>query len=122
MLVHASCDTRNVQAVLATIDDLLDDLAQNGLAPERLAHAQDLLVHSYALDLQRVADRNRLAARGLFVHGRIPSFESYEQAIRAVTPERAREIAADVFDPDHGVVVVVLPEGVAGGVENLEPD
>ena len=79
-------------------------------------------MHSYALDLQRVADRNRLAARGLFVHGRVPDFEAYEQSIRAVTPEHAREVAADVFDPDNGVVVVVLPEGVSGGMEGLEAD
>ncbi|MBI5501804.1 MAG: insulinase family protein [Deltaproteobacteria bacterium] len=125
VLVHASCDPRDVDAVLATIDDLLDDLAQNGLGPERLAHAQDLLVHSYALDLQRVSDRNRLAARGLFVHGTVPSFESYEQAIRAVTPDQAREVAADLFDPDNAVTIVVLPQdadAAADHHEDLETD
>jgi zinc protease len=121
VLVHASCDARNVDAVLAALDDLLDDLAENGLDAARLAHAQELLIGSYALDLQRVSDRNRLAARGLFVQNRLPTPEAYEEAIRAVTVDQVREVAADLFDPDNGVAAIVLPEG-AGEHEELEID
>ena len=53
----------------------------------------------------------------LFVHGRVPDFEAYEQSIRAVTPEHAREVAADDFDPDNGVVVVVLPGASPARIE-----
>lgn len=110
LLVHAACDPRNVDAVLDALDGMLDDLAERGLPPDRLAHAQELLIGSYALDLQRVADRNRLAARGLYVHGRLPTFEDYEEAIRAVTPERLRQVAAETLDPERSVAVIVLPE------------
>lgn len=109
VLVHAACDARNVEAVVTALDELLDGLADGGLPAERLAHAQELLIGSYAVDLQRVSDRNRLAARGLYVHGRLPTFEDYEAAIRAVTPERLREVAAEVFDPERSVAVIVLP-------------
>lgn len=109
LLVHAACDERNVEAVLTALDEMLDRLADQGLPADRLAHAQELLIGSYALDLQRVADRNRLAARGLYVHGRLPTFEDYEEAIRAVTPERLREVAAEVLDPERSVAVIVLP-------------
>jgi zinc protease len=111
MTAYAACDERNVEAVLANIDDLLDRLAEEGLPAEDLAHAQDLLIGSYALDLQRVADRNRLAARGIYVQGELPTPERYEAAVRAVTAEQVREVAAEIFDGDRSVTVVVLPEG-----------
>jgi predicted Zn-dependent peptidase len=87
----------------------MEPMPDQGLPADRLAHARELLIGSYALDLQRVADRNRLAARGLYVHGRLPTFADYEEAIRAVTPERLRAVAAEVLDPERAVAVIVLP-------------
>jgi zinc protease len=109
VLVSVACDPRNVDAVVAAVNQLLEGLADPGLGEERLAHAQNLLIGSYALDLQRVADRNRLAAYGLLAHDRLPSPEAYEAAIREVTPDRIREEAAQLFDVRRGVTVVVLP-------------
>jgi zinc protease len=109
LLVHAACDERNVDALLDALDELLDGLAENGLSDRQLAHAQELLIGSYAIDLQRVADRNRLAARGLFVQGELPAFENYERAIRAVTADRVRDLAASLFDAENGVTAIVLP-------------
>ena len=122
-VIMAEChsDDRNVEALLDALNELLDRVAEQGLTAEQLAHAQELLVGSYALDLQRVADRNRLAARGLFVQGVLPAFESYERAIRAVTTQQVRDLAEDLFDADNGVTIVVLPEG-AGATDEAEVD
>lgn len=109
LTVHAACDERNVEAVLRVLDDIFARLAAHGLPPEAVAHAQDLLVGSYALDMQRVSDRNRLAARGIYVRGELPTPERYEARVRAVTPADVRALAASIFDPARRVTAIALP-------------
>jgi zinc protease len=94
------------EAIGAALDEIRR-IREEGVADAELRAAQDYLAGSFPLRLDTNAKLARLLAAVEFYDLGLGYFEDYPRAIRAVTLDDVRRVAAAHLDPERYVLVVV---------------
>jgi zinc protease len=94
------------EAIGAALDEIRR-IREEGVADAELRAAQDYLAGSFPLRLDTNAKLARLLAAVEFYGLGLGYFEDYPRAIRAVTLDDVRRVAAAHLDPERYVLVVV---------------
>ena len=114
VLVHMACAFDKVQRACVGVMGHLQQLIDGPIAPHELGRAQQMLIGSHAIDLQRPGARAMTyATQELYGLG----FDHHLQAaarIEAVDAHKVMEVAAQHFAKDRLIEVVVGPGDDAG--------
>jgi len=119
--VYMGTSPDKVDQALVGIDNLLDQLMQDGITDKELARAQRYLVGTHDIGLQRLGARaNVMSFNALYGLG-FAAHLDYAEHIDNVTCESVRELACEMLAPQRRVMAVVGPEGTGGPEANCNP-
>jgi predicted Zn-dependent peptidase len=95
--ITAGLDPESRDEALACIHREIKDLVDHGPRPGELARAQRLAIAHSKLAFESTAAHATWAGEGLLDFGRIPTHGEWRERVLAVTDDRIREIARQVF-------------------------
>ncbi len=114
--VYAGTGPEHLGEVLELVVTVFDNLAADGITQRELEVAQGHLVGEMALSLEDSGARMSRIGRALLVHGHAAPVAEYEAAVRAVTVDDVRRVAAQILSGPRSLAVVgpVTESAVAG--------
>jgi predicted Zn-dependent peptidase len=109
MSVYAGTATENARQVLDLTLEEFHKLKSEPLPADELQRAKDYLKGSMLLSLESTPSRMSNLARQEMVFGRHISLDEIAAGIDAVTTEDVRQVAEELFVPDHIALTVLGP-------------
>ena len=104
--VYAGCQPENLGEVLAVVDEVLGDVASDGLTEAEVTRGKGQLRGTLVLGLEDSASRMSRLGRSELSFGAHLDVDQTLTRIDAVTPEQVRAVAAAVLRRPRGVAVV----------------
>lgn len=95
--IYFSSDHANAGLCIELIEGLLHRLRTEPLSARRLSMAKKQFIAQLAISSESNESYMLSAGKSLLVHDRIDTMEEVYAKVRALTPERLTEVAADVF-------------------------
>ena len=107
--IYAGTTAGNTRQVIALTLEEFHQLKSSLLGDEELQRAKDYLKGSMLLSLESTASRMSNLARQEMAFGRQISLDEIAAGIDAVTPEAVRDVARELFVPEHIALTVLGP-------------
>ena len=104
--VHAGCQRDRLGEVAEVVQDVLADVARNGLDEQEVARGRGQLRGSLVLGLEDTVSRMGRIGRSELHHGTHLSIEQNLERIDAVTAEQVAEVAGDLLRRPRTAAVV----------------
>ena len=103
---YAGCNPTKATEVISIIQDVLADVASNGMSHEEIERAKGAVRGSLVLSQEDSASRMSRIGKSEIVYGDIMGFDEILKAVARVTPEDVRVIASEYLTktPTLGVV------------------
>jgi predicted Zn-dependent peptidase len=111
--IQASCAPKNLPRVIDTTLSVLRKLRQEGVRPQELVRAKELLKGNLLLSLESTVSRMSFQARQEFYFGRSERPEERLARVEAVSREQVEEVADEILSGDS------LSLSIVGDVKNL---
>ncbi len=110
-LAYMGTSPEKLSAGVSGLREVLQGLCDARITPEELARAQQYIVGSYEVGLQRRSARAGTLAYNVLFEAQSVRFSDYTDRIMAVTREDVRTLAARVLDFDKSVLCILEPAG-----------
>ena len=122
-LYAVAADGVPLAKVEAAIDEVLADIAKNGVTDAELARAKSSYLADYIYDSDNQATLARRYGWSLAVGRTVADVEAWPDAISKVTADDVKKVAAQYFDLRLSVTGYLVPDqtGVAQSDEDLPP-
>jgi len=122
-LYAVAADGVPLPKVEAAIDEVLADIAKNGVTDAELARAKSSFLADYIYESDNQATLARRYGWSLAVGRTVADVESWPDAISKVTADDVKKVAAQYFDLRLSVTGYLVPDqtGVAQSEEDLPP-
>jgi predicted Zn-dependent peptidase len=104
--VYAGTTPARAREVMELVNRELDDVAENGVSAEELERAKGHMRGALVLSMEDTGGRMTRLGKSEIAHGEILSMDEIIERIESVTPEDAREVAADVLSRPRSVAVI----------------
>ena len=103
---YAGCNPSKATEVINIIQEVLSDVASNGMSHEEIERAKGAVRGSLVLSQEDSASRMSRIGKSEIVYGNIMGFDEILKAVARVTPEEVRVIASEFLTktPTLGVV------------------
>jgi predicted Zn-dependent peptidase len=103
---YAGCNPSKATEVINIIQEVLADVASNGMSHEEIERAKGAVRGSLVLSQEDSASRMSRIGKSEIVYGNIMGFDEILKAVARVTPEDVRVIASEFLTktPTLGVV------------------
>jgi predicted Zn-dependent peptidase len=103
---YAGCNPSKTTEVINIIQEVLSDVASNGMSHEEIERAKGAVRGSLVLSQEDSASRMSRIGKSEIVYGNIMGFDEILKAVARVTPEEVRVIASEFLTktPTLGVV------------------
>ena len=95
--IQASCAPRNLPRVIDTTLSVLRRLRHEGVRPQEIRRAKELLKGNLLLSLESTVSRMSVQARQEFYLGRSERPEERLARVDAVSPDRVEEVTREIF-------------------------
>ncbi|MCP4498440.1 MAG: insulinase family protein [Deltaproteobacteria bacterium] len=119
--IYMGTSPDKVDQGLKGIEDLVDELMQDGVTDKEIARAKRYLIGTHDIGLQRLGARaNLMSFNALYGLGFAAHLE-YAKHIEAVTAEDVRVLAQEMLDVNRRVLSIVGPEDTGGPKANCDP-
>ena len=104
--LYAGCTPAKTDEVVRLLADGLEELAEGGVADDELARAKGQVGGGLVLGLEDSGSRMSRLGRAELVHGAFVSIEEILAAVRAVTADDVRALAAELAAGPRSLAVV----------------
>jgi predicted Zn-dependent peptidase len=104
--LYAGCAPGKVDEVVTLLRAGLEELAEHGVGEEELARAKGQVGGGLVLGLEDSGSRMTRLGRAELVHGTFMSIDSTLAAVRAVTADEVRALAAELAARPRSLAVV----------------
>jgi predicted Zn-dependent peptidase len=105
-VVYAGTAPARAKEVASLITKELEGVAEKGITEEELERAKSHMKGSMVLGLEETSARMNRLGKSEIAHGEVISLDEVLERIEAVTPEDAREVAADVLTRPRSITVL----------------
>lgn len=108
--IAAGLDVANCAKTRGTIDRELKRLAEKRVAPAELKRIKEFLVGNFRLSHEKVTSKLFFYGNTMLSFGSLVSPREQIEAIKAISSEEIRSLAAEIFTPENASLSLVLPK------------
>jgi predicted Zn-dependent peptidase len=112
-------DANNVEKCLRVLGKTMADFQQRPVRRAELRRAQEYVIGSSNMALERSSAQNNRLAQSLLVHGRVLEPHEWEEKIRATTPEEIQAAARRYLDLSQAKLALIGPQAQPRELEKI---
>ena len=109
--ITASLDVAEVEAARGAIAEMITDLTEKPIDPDRIKRARQPLLEAYDNALKSLGGWLQLADRAQSEEARLERWFKGPETLKAITADDLGRVARTYLDPEKAVEFVVLPKG-----------